>query len=438
MEIPSTQYAPSGDILIAYQVHGSGDHEILFSGTTASNVETAWHLPEAVRFFERLGRFARVIRFDRRDTGVSDPIKDDLTLEAHVADAVAVMDAAGAKRPVLLGASDGARSLATLAAMQPDRVDGLIALSPSVRGGAAASPEIAEGVANSIAGRDWPESAMDAWAPEWADDPVRRDRLIRYIRTSCTPRQAHRLLTMSITSDISSVLPSVQAPCLAVWPRESRFVSREAVDEFARLIPNGVFREFPGAALVLYALDIELLADLVEEFVTGRAPAPVSNRVLATVLFTDLVSSTERASQLGDRSWVELLERHHGAVRSIVERHGGTTVKTLGDGVLATFSGPAQAVRCAEQVIAEAASQSLEVRSGVHTGELEIAGDDVAGLAVHLAARVMGCAGAGEIVVSRTVRDLVVGSELRFADRGEHELKGIDEPWRLYTLTTAE
>ena len=272
------------------------------------------------------------------------------------------------------------------------------------------------------------------FAPEWADDPMRRDRLIRYVRTSVTPRQARRLLKMSASSDLSEVLPLVQAPTLVLAPKDGQAVPAEAVREFAELIPAADYREIPGAALIFYALDLDLLADQIEEFVTGTAPAPVTNRVLASVLFTDLVGSTKRASELGDAAWSELLERHHAQARSAVEQHGDETVKTLGDGVLATFPGPAQAVRCAEEIIAAAESQGLEVRSGAHTGEVEVGADDVAGLAVHLAARIMGKAEAREILVSRTVRDLVVGSELRFTGRGEHELKGIDEPWHLYAV----
>ena len=210
--------------------------------------------------------------------------------------------------------------------------------------------------------------------------------------------------------------------------------SAAAVREFAELIPDADYREIPGAGSFFYAQDLALLAGLVEEFTTGSAPAPITNRVLASVLFTDLVGSTERASELGDVAWTELLERHHSSTRATVERYGGRTVKTLGDGVLATFTGPAQAVRCAEEIIAAADSQGLQVRTGVHTGEVEVSPDDISGLAVHLAARIMALAGAGEILVSRTVRDLVVGSELSFADRGEHELKGIEEPWHLYAL----
>jgi class 3 adenylate cyclase len=433
VRLPETRYARSGEIAIAYQVHGEGDDDLLFSGTTASNVETVWALPEAARFFERLGTFARVIRFDRRDTGVSDPIKDDLTLEAHAADALAVMDAVGTERPVLLGGLEGARSLAALAATQPERVGGLVAISGTARGGAVESPEVADVVVASFAGLDWPGGLIELWAPGWMDDPVRRDRLVRYIRTSASPRQADRLLRLSLTSDVSEVLPLVQAPTLVLHPEGSTIPS-DAVRHFADLVPDSVYREIPGDATLIYALDVEALADTIQEFVTGTAPAPVISRVLATVLFTDLVASTQRAARLGDRAWAGLLERHHAAAKVAVAEHGGEAIKTLGDGLLATFTGPAQAVRCARQVIADATSLELEVRTGVHTGEIERVRDDVTGLAVHLAARIMSFAKAGEVLVSRTVRDLVVGSELRFAPRGEHELRGVPDRWALYAL----
>ena len=434
MKVPKTQYARSGELAIAYQVHGEGEHELLFSGTTASNVETVWSLPEAHRLFERLGRFARVVRFDRRDTGVSDPIKADLTLEAHAADALAVMEAAGLERPVLLGGLDGARSLALLAATHPDEVAGLIAFVPSARGGAAASPEIAERVAHDLVDLSWPKDLLEPWAPGWVDDPVRRDRLERYIRTSATPRQARRLVEMSLRSDITEVLPLIQAPTLVVWPDEIAVLEEEVGREFAALIPNATFRHVRGNALILYALDLDEVADLIEEFVTGTVALPTTNRVLASVLFTDLVDSTARAAQLGDRAWTELLDRHHEAARTAVADHGGELIKTLGDGVLATFSGPAQAVRCAQRVLDDTQAAGLAARSGVHTGEVERSGNDIAGLAVHLAARIMALAGDGEVLVSRTVKDLVVGSELRFTDRGEHRLKGFEEPWTVFAV----
>jgi len=434
VDVPRTRYARSGEIAIAYQVHGSGEHDLLFSGSTASNIETVWRLPEAVRLFERLGRFARVIRYDRRDSGISDPIRDDLTIEAHAADALAVMDATGARRPALVGGVEGARSLAVLAATHPERVGALVAVSPTARGAAALAPSVADAVSRSVSGLDWPGQILPLFSPTWAADPVRRERLIRYIQTSVTPRQAGRLLRMSLTSDITAVLPLVQAPTLVLHPRDCTNPTSEPVREFASLIPGAAFREIPGADSLIYALDCDLLADLIEEFVTGTAPAPVSSRVLATVLFTDLVGSTERAALAGDRAWADVLDRHLAAAQAAVTASGGQTVKTTGDGMLALFTGPAQGVRCAERIIADAQDLGLQVRSGLHTGEVERTSDDVAGLAVHLAARIMGLAGAGDILVSRTVRDLVIGSELTFTERGERELKGIPDRWAVYAL----
>ena len=351
-----------------------------------------------------------------------------------MADSLAVIDAVDAERPVLLGSSDGARTVAAVAAMHPERAAGLIAVAGSVRGGAVVAQEVAEQVVGTIADRTWPEGIIDLFAPEWAEDPERHDRFVRYIRTAATPRQAGRLLRMSLNSDVSEVLPLVQAPTLVLHPRGSVHPA-ESSREFARLIPGAEYREIEGASTFFYALDTEVLAGTIEEFVTGSAPPPPSSRMLASVLFTDLVDSTARAAAMGDRQWGGLLRRHHERVSEAVDGHGGRTVKTLGDGVLATFAGPAQAARCAERIVREAAGDGLEVRSGVHTGEVEVSSDDVAGLAVHLAARIMALAGGGEVLVSRTVRDLVVGSELSFTYRGEHQLKGIDEPWQLYSLS---
>ena len=435
VERPDTHYARSGEIAIAYQVHGNGPHDILFSGGTASNLEMIWQIPEAVELLERLGRFARVIRFDRRDTGLSDPIRDDLTVEAQAADALAVMDAVGVERPFLLGATDGARSLAVVAATRPERVAGLIAIWGTARGAAASNPELAETVTRSLVDLNWPGNLAEYWAPQWWADPIRRDRLTRLMQTSCTPRQAERLLRLSLMSDVSAILPLVHAPTLVLHSRDTAAMPAETVRHFADLIPGAVYSELSGNAFGFYfTLDIDELADAIEEFVTGTTPAPVTSRVLATVLFTDVVGSTERAAQMGDHAWAKLLERHHSMTRTAIRDLGGEPVKSLGDGMLATFTGPAQAVRCASRVIAETGSLGLDLRTGVHTGELELAGGDVAGMAVHLAARIMGRAEGGEILVSRTVRDLVIGSELRFTERGEHELKGIPDPWLLYAL----
>ncbi len=435
MDRPTTRYARSGELAIAYQVHGSGDHDLLVNCSSASNVETVWTIPEAVRLFERLGRFARVIRYDRRDSGLSDPIKDDLTLEAHADDALAVMDAVDARRPVLMGSLDGARSLALLAATRPERVGGLIAFSPSPRG--VISPELAESAAYAITElTDFPGSLPELYAPQWAADPVRNDRIKRYMQTSVTPRQAARLIRLALASNISGALPLIQVPTLVLHPRDQQLVHADDVREFTDLVPGARLREVPGDAAITWALDVELIADIIEEFVTGASPDPPTSRILATVLFTDLVDSTRRAVQSGDRDWAGVLDRHLAATRVAVEAHGGQTVKTTGDGALALFTGPAQGVRCAAQVIADAHSLGLAVRTGLHTGEVERTSDDVAGLAVHLAARIMSLAQPDEILTSRTVRDLTIGSELTFTDRGEHELKGIPDRWPVYAATT--
>ena len=290
-------------------------------------------------------------------------------------------------------------------------------------------------VAGSLADLKWPGNLLDFWAPTWCADPIRRDRVTRQIQSSATPRQAERLLRLSLMSDVSAILPLVQAPTLVLHSRDTVALSAEAVREFADLVPGATYREISGDAFgMIYALDIEELANVVEEFVTGTTPAVVTSRVLATVLFTDLVGSTQRAAQMGDRSWASLLERHHSITRTAISDHGGETIKSLGDGLLATFTGPAQAVRCASRVIAETGSLGLDVRTGIHTGEVELADRDVAGLAVHLAARIMGLAKGGEVLVSRTVRDLVIGSELRFSERGDYELKGIPDRWSVYSL----
>jgi class 3 adenylate cyclase len=371
-----------------------------------------------------------VIRFDRRDHGLSDPIKDDLTLEALAADALAVMDAVGAERPVLLSGLDGARSLAVLAATRPNRVGALVMLSPSARSLILDDEALTSAVSKAAAEGELAGSAA-LLAPRYAADPVRADRLERSIQSTVTPLQAERFVRMTLASDVTSVLPLVQAPTLVLHPVDAVIPAHSARD-FADLIPGAQFRDIPGADLFIYTLDPDPLADIIEEFVTGTTPAPVTDRILATVLFTDLVDSTKHAAQTGDRMWADTINRYLAATRAIVEAHDGQTIKTTGDGVLALFTGPARGVRCAEQVSAKARDLGLELRAGLHTGEVERTSDDVAGLAVHLAARIMSLAGAGEILVSRTVKDLVIGSELTFTDRGEHELKGIPDRWAIY------
>jgi class 3 adenylate cyclase/pimeloyl-ACP methyl ester carboxylesterase len=433
---PQTQYVRSGELAIAYQAHGSGDYELLLCVGSTSNIGAMWDLPGGERFLDRLGRFARVVCYDRRNSGLSDSVTEDLTLESHVADTLAVMDAAGLQRPVLFGSLDGARALTLLAATRPERVGGLIALSPAVQGAAASNPElVSQGVDLLNTGMDldnFPGEFGAFLAPGWRADPVRWDKLTRYLQFCSTPAQAERLVRLMLTSDIGAVLPLIQTPTLVLHPRDQVFVPVEAVRGFTELVPGARFREMPGDAGLIFALDVGLLADIIEEFVTGSPPAPATNRVLATVLFTDLVDSTRRAAQSGDRAWSETIKRHLHQARTAVAAQGGETIDTTGDGLLALFTGPGEGVRCAKQVIGDARELGLEVRSGIHTGEVERGPDGVAGLAVHLAARIMALGGASEILVSSTVRDLVIGSELTFAESGEHELKGVPGRWTIW------
>lgn len=434
MDRPRTRYARSGDLSIAYQDHGGDGPVLLLNGGVTANVESAWQYPEAIRLFERLGRFARLIRFDRRDQGLSDAIRDDLTVEAHAEDALAVMDAVGAERPILVGGMDGARSLAVLAATRPERVGGLIAFAPSATSLGTVLPHLGPLIEALRADLREGYRGFMTLSPRYAADPVRADRLERGIKSGLTPRQMGRFIEMTLVSDIGAVLPHVQAPTLVLRPAEG-LLGAETVREFVGLVPGAEYREIPGEDLLFWTFDPDVFADAVEEFVTGSQPAAVTHRVLATVLFTDLVDSTRRASEAGDRAWAARLERHLGEARAAVSDHGGECIKTTGDGVLAVFVGPAQAVRCAKRITAEASGLDLEVRSGLHIGEVERSADDVAGVAVHLAARIMGVAGAGEVLVSRTVRDLVIGSGLSFTERGEHAFKGIPDRWAVLAAT---
>jgi class 3 adenylate cyclase len=308
----------------------------------------------------------------------------------------------------------------------------LVALSPSARSLILDDEELTSAATRAAADGELPVSAA-MLAPRYAADLVRADRLERSMQSTVTPLQAKRFMRMTLASDVTAILPLVQAPTLVLHPVDA-VIPADSVRTFADLIPNAQFRGVPGADLFIYVLDPDPLADVIEAFVTGTAPAPITDRILATVLFTDVVDSTRRLAQRGDGRWTRILDRHLAATRAAVGAHGGQMIKTTGDGVLALFTGPAQGVRCAERVTAEAHDLGLELRAGLHTGEIERSSDDVAGLAVALAARITSLAGAGEILVSRTVRDLVIGSELTFTDHGEHELKGIPDRWPIYMV----
>lgn len=440
-EVPRTRYAKSGDVNIAYQVVGEGPLDLVYVPGWVSNVELMWEEPRSVRFLERLASFSRLILFDKRGTGLSDPVPEsDLpTLEQRMDDVRAVMDTVGSERAALFGHSEGGNMCFLFAATHPDRTVAVVtfqvfakrlwsedypwAPTPEEREAYIARVEETWGTAADLA--DLASSAED--------DPAFARWLTRYFRQGASPRAAAALARMNTDIDVRDVLPSIRVPTLVMHRTENRETHVEEGRYIASLIPGAKFVELPGRDHFMFLEDADAVLDEVEEFLTGARREPEPDRVLATVLFTDIVGSTDRAAELGDRRWRELLDRHDRAVRGELGRFRGREVKTIGDGFLATFDGPARAVRCAEAIREAVRPLGIEVRAGVHTGEVEVIGEDVGGIAVHIGARIMDLAEPGEVLVSSTVRDLVSGSGIEFEDRGAHRLKGVPGEWSVLT-----
>ncbi|MBW3663934.1 MAG: adenylate/guanylate cyclase domain-containing protein [Actinobacteria bacterium] len=441
MERPETRYATSGDVHIAYQVCGDGDTDVVIIEGFVSHLDEFWAFAPHRAWVERLARFARVIRFDKRGVGLSDRSVQAPTLEQRVADLLAVLDAAGSSRATLYAISEGAPTALLCAATHPDRVTRLI-----LHGGMARCTEApdypwappAEALieaATELIVPYWDEPVtMETLAPTLAQEDAERAAWSRRSQAAASPQTIRQLYAIALDIDVRDVLPLVHQPVLLTHRRGDMTVTVHASEYLAEHLPDARLVVLPGQDHLPYIGDTAQLLQEVEAFVTGRVPALAADRVLATVAFTDIVNSTEQLQQLGDRAWRELLDRHHEVVRRHLDAQGGVERKTLGDGFLATFPGPAAAVRFGRDVVAALEPVGLDVRIGVHTGEVEHQGDDLAGIAVHLAARVVDAAGSGEVLISRTVRDLIAGSGVVLEDRGEHELKGIDEPWRLYRV----
>ncbi len=429
---PRTRYAHSGDASIAYQEFGSGSVDLVIVNGPASHVEVVWEEPSAARRFERIGSFARVIMFDRRGTGLSDPVTRPPTLEQQMDDLTAVLDTVGVERTALWGGGDLGLS-ALYAATYPERVSALVLASVAATGATNMTPEYRQMILEAIEDHWGDGTLLELYAPSQVGNPAFEEYWGRLQRAAVSPGMARQLLDMLAATDLRAVLPTIQTPTLVVHRTDDRFFPVEAGREVASLIPGARFIEYPGTDSYGW-IDAPALDDI-EEFLTGRRPAEEVDRVLATVMFTDIVGSTEHASRLGDGRWRDLLSEHHNIVRSELERWRGTEVKTIGDGFLATFDGPARAARCAAAVVEEVDRLGIQVRAGLHTGECELVGNDVAGLAVHIGARVMAAADPGEVLASSTVRDLVVGSGLQFEDRGAHALKGVPDEWHLYALS---
>jgi class 3 adenylate cyclase/alpha-beta hydrolase superfamily lysophospholipase len=444
---PRTRYAHSGDASIAYQVlgpthptdpdsgHAAGHHgsvDLVIVNGPASHLELAWEEPSTARAFERLASFARLILHDRRGTGLSDAVTSPPTLEQQMDDLCTVLDDVGVERAALWGASD-LGLCAMFAATHPERVSALVLSGVAPDGSDSMTQERREEVMEAIENH-WGEGTLvSMYAPSQVGNRAFEEWWARMQRSAVSPGMARRLIEMAKQTDLTAVLPTIQVPTLVTHQTDDVYIPIERGREVAALIPGARFIEYPGQDQYGW-VEAPGLED-VEEFLTGRRPTGAIDRVLATVLFTDIVGSTEHASRLGDGRWRTLLGEHNVAVRSELERWRGQEVKTIGDGFLATFDGPARAVKCAAEIVDTIAALGLRIRTGVHTGECELVGNnDVAGIAVHIGARVMEQAQPGEVLASSTVKDLVVGSGLRFADRGVHALRGVPDQWRLYAL----
>jgi class 3 adenylate cyclase len=439
---PETRYARSGDVNIAYQVVGDGPFDLVYVPGWISNVELMWEEPNHARLLRRLASFSRLILFDKRGTGMSDPVAVDRlpTLEERMDDVRAVMDAAGSEEGALFGSSEGGLMSTLFAATHPERTRALVthaiyakrlwspdypwAPTPEAR---AAEIEETE--------RTWGgEMDISVLAPS-ADEGFKR-RAVAYLRRSASPGAAVALLRMNSQIDVRGVLPTIGVPTLVLHRLGDLDVKVEEARWIASQISGAKLVELPGDDHLIWAGDVDELVDEVEHFLTGVRPVRDPDRVLATVMFTDIVGSTERAAALGDRRWRAVLEQHHSVVRRELERFRGREVDTAGDGFLATFDGPARGIRCACAARDAVRSLDLEIRAGLHTGECELMADKVGGIAVHTGARVAALAAPGEVLVSSTVKDLVAGSGIEFGDHGEHELKGVGA-WRLYSVVDA-
>ncbi len=430
---PPTRYAHSGDAQIAYQVLGDGPLDLVSIGGPGSHLDMQWEDPLTVRAYERMASFSRLIRFDRRGTGLSDPLEGPPTLDQQMDDLGAVLDAVGADRIALYGAVETGLC-AMYAATHADRVSALVLANVSVAGGLVLSDDRRVSLLELIENH-WGEGAfISLFAPSRAGDERFVEWWTRFERACMSPATARQVVDLNARVDLSGVLPAIRVPTLVLQLRDCPLVPVEGGRETAALIPGARFVEADGTDCYYWPGPDDPEMDLIEEFLTGRRPRREPERMLATVLFTDIVGSTDRAASLGDRAWRTVLEDHNALVRHRLQQFRGREVKNLGDGFIATFDGPTRAVHCAQELVGGVGHLGLKIRCGLHTGECELLGDDISGIAVHIGERVCELANAHEVLVSSTVKDLVVGSTLAFDDRGTRQLRGVPGEWRLYAL----
>ncbi|HSV37402.1 MAG TPA: adenylate/guanylate cyclase domain-containing protein [Nocardioidaceae bacterium] len=433
MERPDTRFARNGDVHIAYQVVGDGPMDLVWVPSLWSHVELQWENDLIAATLNRLAGFSRLITYDKRGTGLSDRSTPAAAYEEHVSDLVAVLDAAGSQSSALFGYVDGGIIALLFAAAYPERARALVTFGTAPR--LLPSPDYAQGTDPVVwrgLMRQLDDGNVEPFLRLATDDPEALAWGVRHARASISPAEAVAALKANVATDIRSILPVINTPVLVTHLANDRFVSPDNARYLAEHLPSAELLLLDGNDYTAMWRDEAL--DELETFVTGVRPDPRVDRVLATVLFMDVVGSTEHAARLGDNEWGRQLDRFEGIVRRVLERFRGTLVSTAGDGFLATFDGPARAVRCAQTVQESLRAIELATRAGVHTGEIEVRGADVAGLAVHVASRVMSAADPEEILVSRTVTDLVAGSGLEFEERGEHELKGVPGRWPLFAV----
>ncbi len=439
---PQTRYAKSGDVYIAYQVVGDAPLDLVLVLGGVTHLEYWWEFPDFARILRRLASFSRLILFDKRGTGLSDRMSGAATLEERMDDVRAVLDAVGSERAALVGVSEGGPMCALFAATYPTRTSALVLYGTVAKFTADEGypwgwpPEMLDQIVEgAVASWGHVDSPMLAFlAPSLAGDPRLREVWARFERQAASPGAFAALMHMNAEIDIRHVLPTIRVPTLVLHRTGDAVVAVGQGRYLAEHIPAAKYVELAGADHLPIAGDSDAIFDAVEEFLTGARHVEEPDRLLATVLFTDIVGSTERAAELGDRRWLRLLDEHHAVVRRELARFRGSEVKTTGDGFLATFDGPARAVRCARSIVEEIRRLGLEVRTGLHTGECEMVGDDVRGIAVHTAARVAAAAASGEVLVSSTVKDLVAGAGITFVERGTRALKGVPGQWRLFAV----
>jgi class 3 adenylate cyclase/alpha-beta hydrolase superfamily lysophospholipase len=442
MNVPETKFTQNGEISIAYQVVGNGPFDLVIVPGFVSHLEQAWEDPSYSRFLMQLASFSRLILFDKRGTGLSDRIGGIPTLEERMDDVRAVMDSVDSQQAALFGISEGGPMSVLFAATYPERATALV-LYGSIAKGSRAPDYPWGGDLEDDGTKAWLEGwrtkwggvyEIETWAPSMADDEVFRQWWAKYLRLSASPSAVIKVFEMNMGIDIRDILPSIQIPTIVLHRTGDQAVEIEQGQYLAKNIPGAKFLELSGEDHLWWVGDSESIVNEIQEFLTGEQPPMEIDRVLATVLFTDIVDSTKRTAEMGDSRWKDVLDTHNAVMVKEINRFRGRTIRSTGDGYLAVFDGPGRAIRCGTAVRNELGQHGIEIRTGLHTGEIDLMGDDVGGIAVNIAARVLAEAADNEVWVSRTVKDLVVGSGFTFEERGTHNLKGVPGEWSSYSV----